>query len=888
MTVCLKTIGFILFCLAAFPPTHTVITAEDNMSDKSMENLRLKRLTSPDEFCTFGPYATSPESPDGSRIVYTKFPEKPTDDGWNHRAEVWISDHDGGNHRKLADCGELNVHNGAEASWVNNQLIVANRVKHQGKTGVAVIDAEEGEVVHGPIEGAMYWHEAHEGRILLGVNKPGGELGQGLWVLDAKSGETEHLARMEDFHHYADSMDTEDDPENWTFAHPEWHPDGSLISVMVFTDNWSARHQFFLSPQGEIEGFFGQGSGKHSGYAHPSFYDDTTLYGYYRGKTIRANLEGEEIKTIGGEGIHPDLSPNRRWVAGEARVGNEDIIYAYPEGSTRGIEIDRTPHIHVTRELGAHINPSWNYDGTRLYYLKGNADGYAECWYAELEDTVVGNIDDESALAEIASTASNPRIRRIALRNITDPGLRAQVGSESGFRKIPKLDFDVSVDGDLSQWADKTHYIIGSYESEEGLDAQIYAGWDESHFYLAAEVKNEEHFNENTGESIWDGDCLQFAIDPLEEGGEPFNVGFARASGKPRAHQWMGADTELLEKSEYDVVRDETNGVTSYEIKIPFECLGIEPSAGTIAGFNTVIFNDADGEGFDYWIELTPGIAGGWEPEQFNLFQLSDSSLKPSDPTHVAMTKISEPGEEEESEISLGGVNAMAGKTAEFDVGEVLYENPLSAPEDIEDVVIESSKEDQPEISFSDGKMRLKSDVHFLFWFPEDFPDNIAVSWDFLPHVDDGLAMFWFSAKGREGEDLFDPSLQERTGDYSEYNKGDINAYHVAYFRRNPWDDPHINTVNLRKSYGHHLVALGPNPIPNVEQVKEHIEEPYRITLIKYGPHIRMKINGLTVLDWIDDGEPHRGGKIGFRQMANLAAEYSNLKVRKVEKVNDR
>lgn len=223
----------------------------------------------------------------------------------------------------------------------------------------------------------------------------------------------------------------------------------------------------------------------------------------------------------------------------------------------------------------------------------------------------------------------------------------------------------------------------------------------------------------------------------------------------------------------------------------------------------------------------------------------------------------------------------------EFEMGELIYENALSSEADIEDVVIESSEEGQPEITFENGRMRLESDVHFLFWFPHDFPDNIAVSWDFLPEVDDGLAMFWFCAKGREGEDLLDPALQERTGDYSQYNRGDINAYHISYFRRNPWDDPHINTVNLRKSYGHELVALGPNPIPNIDSVKEHIEEPYRIQLIKSGRHIRMSVNDFVVLDWKDEGEYWEEGKIGFRQMANLAAEYANLSVREIERVDE-
>ena len=42
-------------------------------------------------------------------------------------------------------------------------------------------------------------------------------------------------------------------------------------------------------------------------------------------------------------------------------------------------------------------------------------------------------------------------------------------------------------------------------------------------------------------------------------------------------------------------------------------------------------------------------------------------------------------------------------------------------------------------------------------------------------------------------------------------------------------------------------------------------------------------INDLTVFLWQDDGEEYGevlgGGKIGFRQMAPMVGEYSNLKV---------
>jgi hypothetical protein len=172
--------------------------------------------------------------------------------------------------------------------------------------------------------------------------------------------------------------------------------------------------------------------------------------------------------------------------------------------------------------------------------------------------------------------------------------------------------------------------------------------------------------------------------------------------------------------------------------------------------------------------------------------------------------------------------------------------------------------------------------ANFILWCPRDFPDRIAVSWDFRPLSDSGLAMIWIATKGRNGEDLFDPALAPRNGDYKQYFDGDINALHASYFRRNP-SETVFRTSNLRKSYGFHLVCQGGDPLPD----SEHATERYRVQVIKCGPHFRFSMNDVLLFHWIDDGESYGpvldDGKIGFRQMAGLIAEYANLEVHSVD-----
>ncbi|MBQ8637899.1 MAG: DUF1961 family protein [Lachnospiraceae bacterium] len=228
--------------------------------------------------------------------------------------------------------------------------------------------------------------------------------------------------------------------------------------------------------------------------------------------------------------------------------------------------------------------------------------------------------------------------------------------------------------------------------------------------------------------------------------------------------------------------------------------------------------------------------------------------------------------------INLNDLRTNGGKGAEL-----IYSNPLACQEDIRDFVLEGSAK----ISFPDGRMRLENAMdasqgqkaNYVLWCPKNFPSDVLIEWDFWPIREPGLCILFFSASGRNGEDLFDPSLQKRTGEYPLYHHGDINAFHVSYFRRKEPDERQFHTCNLRKSYGFHLVAQGGDPIPDVEDAKG----PYRLSLLKKDETVCFFVNDLEVFRFVDDGVTYGpmlgGGKIGFRQLAPLIGEYANLHV---------
>lgn len=216
-------------------------------------------------------------------------------------------------------------------------------------------------------------------------------------------------------------------------------------------------------------------------------------------------------------------------------------------------------------------------------------------------------------------------------------------------------------------------------------------------------------------------------------------------------------------------------------------------------------------------------------------------------------------------------------------MSKVIYENPLNSQECIGDFILEG----KAEISFPEGAMRLKNALspeegqkaNFVLWCPVSFPSDVRIDWEFRPLEEPGLAMMFFAAKGRSGVSIFDETLNKRTGEYKQYHSGDINAFHVSYFRRKEPDERAFHTCNLRKSYGFHLVTQGADPIPDASPDSQW----YEISVVKKSGKVTFFVGGLQIFEFDDDGVTYgdilTGGCIGFRQLAPMVAEYRNLRV---------
>lgn len=208
-------------------------------------------------------------------------------------------------------------------------------------------------------------------------------------------------------------------------------------------------------------------------------------------------------------------------------------------------------------------------------------------------------------------------------------------------------------------------------------------------------------------------------------------------------------------------------------------------------------------------------------------------------------------------------------------MSKVIYENGLSCKEDLEGFILEG----ETKMSFPAQALRLENASDFVLWCPISFPSDVRIDWEFRPIKEPGLAKLFFAAKSRIGVPLFDKSLKKRSGEYSQYHSGDINAFHVSYFCRKEPEERAFHTCSLIKSYGYNLVAQGADPIPDAAKDSDW----YRMCVVIKSGDVLFSINDLKILEFKDDGFSYgdilTSGCIGFSQSAPLSAEYRNLRV---------
>lgn len=167
---------------------------------------------------------------------------------------------------------------------------------------------------------------------------------------------------------------------------------------------------------------------------------------------------------------------------------------------------------------------------------------------------------------------------------------------------------------------------------------------------------------------------------------------------------------------------------------------------------------------------------------------------------------------------------------------------------------------------------------HLVVWNKRIFPENFLLEYEMNPNNSpSGLTIIFFSATGKNGEDIFDLSLPPRFADYKLYHSGAIADYSDSYFSRNTETESLTN--RLRKNPGFKLVAEGKSLTTGAADVTHHVR------ILKFGAHIEMEMDGKILFKWDDDGKPLGAGRIGLRSMEGVSLiTYDNFKVWKLSK----
>lgn len=206
---------------------------------------------------------------------------------------------------------------------------------------------------------------------------------------------------------------------------------------------------------------------------------------------------------------------------------------------------------------------------------------------------------------------------------------------------------NLKIDGSLNDWGNASWMEV---ESKRKVNARLAMKWDENRLYLAAKVKEprlQPRSNESADYDFWkNSDAIQFAFGMrdaawMQPGNTPFrdtDSGFllspfhTRADGTVEARvlrlwnsqipfggvsdrvRWGGA----VSGARIEIVRDEREGVTNYEVAIPLsEIADFNPSARAATGkefdsptrFSWILHND-EGDAlqwsesnhvFDWW-----------------------------------------------------------------------------------------------------------------------------------------------------------------------------------------------------------------------------------------------------------------------------------------------
>lgn len=197
-------------------------------------------------------------------------------------------------------------------------------------------------------------------------------------------------------------------------------------------------------------------------------------------------------------------------------------------------------------------------------------------------------------------------------------GLKITRGENMLYNETKLLNFTVvektsekikvgTFDGDISEWRDAYPYYIGlpeDFESKESWQdsenaARVFIRYDGENMYFLVDAYDETHMNGMKDSQIWNGDCIQIAIDAgnskSASGYDGDDYEFAAALTDFGKMLWCHADGERKDTTKrpddwLSVIRSNKDCNTRYVVKLPIsEMPPMNASEGNFFGMDIAV-----------------------------------------------------------------------------------------------------------------------------------------------------------------------------------------------------------------------------------------------------------------------------------------------------------
>jgi hypothetical protein len=174
------------------------------------------------------------------------------------------------------------------------------------------------------------------------------------------------------------------------------------------------------------------------------------------------------------------------------------------------------------------------------------------------------------------------------------------------FQSVPP-----TIDGDFSEWdaitytSDKVVWGGGYYIGEDDLSATFQVGWDNTHLYVGARIKDSMFVQNSSGSQLYRGDSVEIVLDTLvsRDFNNPYlnhddyqlgiSPGSSLASSVPVVYMWY-PDSKMGLLYVVDVVVVGTDDGYQLEASMPWTLFGVSPAVGQHFGFAFSVSDNDD------------------------------------------------------------------------------------------------------------------------------------------------------------------------------------------------------------------------------------------------------------------------------------------------------